>query len=240
MDTGFQTYQKDLIRDRYNDFYNRKDFVRFGWAESALIKALIDQTGLHKGAKILDIGCGTGKYTHLLTQQGMKAVGIDLSERAIELAQKRFPDSTFQVGDVMELSYEPGSWDAILCSGLSLFNEPDLSVLRPFMQQIIRFLKNGGWFIFSKTTAMTNRLSLRRTRMEHDLETFVRFFNTCDLVKVEQTAAVYPHLIIPLGRRVFDAPFPIAISKAINRVTRIPLRVYILLKRNGPTASGIE
>ena len=51
-----------------------------------------------KGARVLDLGCGTG---HLLASlEPGYGVGIDLSGRMIDIARENFPNLTFEVGDV--------------------------------------------------------------------------------------------------------------------------------------------
>lgn len=51
-----------------------------------------------KGARVLDLGCGTG---HLLASlEPSYGVGVDFSSRMIEIARKNFPDLTFEIGDV--------------------------------------------------------------------------------------------------------------------------------------------
>ncbi len=45
-----------------------------------------------KGKKILDAGCGPGRDSKYFTQKGFQSVGIDLSEKLLEIAKKRsFP-----------------------------------------------------------------------------------------------------------------------------------------------------
>ena len=41
---------------------------------------------LKPGARVADLGCGSGVFTHLLSQQGYHAVGVDLSPKLIALA----------------------------------------------------------------------------------------------------------------------------------------------------------
>ena len=53
---------------------------------------------LPPGSRVLDMGCGTGEFTQYLGELGMDATGIDLSERAIAVAGRRFKDRTFRAG----------------------------------------------------------------------------------------------------------------------------------------------
>jgi len=59
-------------------------------------------------AHALDIGCGTGAYSHYLARQGWQVTGIDFVENAIRQARKRAKmldlDIDFRVGDITKLA----------------------------------------------------------------------------------------------------------------------------------------
>ena len=68
----------------------------------------------------LDLGCGTGKQTILLAQRAGRIIGIDISERMIELAQKRCEAQSnvgFVTGDITRLPLEDGCARAVLAYG---------------------------------------------------------------------------------------------------------------------------
>jgi len=49
---------------------------------------------------ILDIGCGKGGLTHLLKRHNNQALGIDISQTAIDIAKSRYSDIKFDVVDI--------------------------------------------------------------------------------------------------------------------------------------------
>lgn len=49
------------------------------------------------GHKVVDIGCGHGKWYPLIKKAGGEYLGIDWCEGMIEMAKKRYPDGNFQL-----------------------------------------------------------------------------------------------------------------------------------------------
>lgn len=79
-------------------------------AQLGQLRGLLEQVEgdrVDPGAKALDIGCGTGRFTVELANRGWDVVGVDVVPRAVELARERAraADVTarFVVGDVTEL-----------------------------------------------------------------------------------------------------------------------------------------
>jgi len=51
--------------------------------------------------KVLDVGCGTGSL--LAALEPSRGVGVDLSERMVQIAQRKFPELTYLVGECERL-----------------------------------------------------------------------------------------------------------------------------------------
>src|SRR3989337_3270000 len=60
---------------------------------------------LSEKAKILDLGCGSGKDVGIFRQYGFQAIGIDGSKGMINEAKKRYPDEKFILADVRSLEF---------------------------------------------------------------------------------------------------------------------------------------
>jgi ubiquinone/menaquinone biosynthesis C-methylase UbiE len=94
-----------------------------------------------RGLRVLDAGCGTGYLTAQLQAKGAAVVGVDLSERMIEIARTRHPKVDFQVDSVSGLaSVADGSIDLIV-SNYVLMDTPDLGEA---LQSFARVLRPGG------------------------------------------------------------------------------------------------
>jgi SAM-dependent methyltransferase len=104
---------------------------------------LVDVLGLAAGDRVLDVGCGPGRHARALAVRGMEVLGVDISERFIELANRDAPpNATFQRADARHLPYED-EFDAVvsLCQGaFGLVGEEDPSVI----EGMARAAKPGG------------------------------------------------------------------------------------------------
>jgi len=102
---------------------------------------LIDH--LQKGATVLDIGCGAGvpvdKY---LIDKGFKIIGIDISEKQIELAQKYLPQGEFHLKDMTEFKDGEFSVDAVV-SFYAISHTPREQHLE-ILKKVNSFLPNNG------------------------------------------------------------------------------------------------
>lgn len=95
--------------------------------------------------RVLDVGCSSGYLARRLVERGATVVGIDTDEEAAEEA--RAVCEQVLVGDVesMELPFEPGSFDVILCGDL-------LEHLRDpvaFLERLRPLLADGGRLVLT-------------------------------------------------------------------------------------------
>lgn len=95
-----------------------------------------------KPAKVLDIGCAAGRDTKYIHQKGMEVIGIDLSEKLIQIAQKNNPNLTFQICDMRKLPFANSSFDGIWAH--SVFHHLEKSNMSSALQEWARVLKNNG------------------------------------------------------------------------------------------------
>jgi SAM-dependent methyltransferase len=68
---------------------------------------------------ILDIGCGTGRELKAFSRTCPDCIGIDYSEQMIDFAKGKYPELTFQVGDMYSLRLGR-TFDAITCLGAAM------------------------------------------------------------------------------------------------------------------------
>lgn len=88
----------------------------------------LERTGVIRG-KVLDVGCGAGEHTILLTRLGYDVLGVDYSPNAVEQARNNAAakgvDARFAVADAMNLGDEQ-LYDTIIDSALfHIFDDTD-------------------------------------------------------------------------------------------------------------------
>ncbi len=108
-----------------------------------LINACIGHLRLDRGARVADLGCGSGVFSDLLQRAGFSCVGLDLSPKLIAAGRSKFPKVEFLEGDVEHLPFPDASFDGILLSGI-VHHLPDPSRCA---SEIYRVLRPRGRFV---------------------------------------------------------------------------------------------
>jgi ubiquinone/menaquinone biosynthesis C-methylase UbiE len=65
------------------------------------------------GARVLDAGCGTGEHATARLASRYRVVGVDISERSVQLARPRVPDAAFVVGDMATIQFPSEVFDLV-------------------------------------------------------------------------------------------------------------------------------
>jgi ubiquinone/menaquinone biosynthesis C-methylase UbiE len=167
------------------DWYNQNAAQ---YAQSTLQTASaeeIDQFAslLFKQAKVLDAGCGSGRDTNLLSQKGLKTIGLDLSAGLIKVARDLFPDCEFIEGDLLDLPFPDAEFDGIWSHASLLHLETDTEV-KTALREFNRVMKPSGILHVlvkaqtgaAKTAIVTDSLS------NHDR--FFQYFTQAELNKI--------------------------------------------------------
>jgi len=112
-------------------------------ANERIVAAFVRLSRLPRGARVADLGCGSGVFTELLRRQGFHSVGLDISPKLIEVGRRKYPGLELIEGDAENLPFESGSLDGILLSGL-VHHFPDP---RRVASEVRRVLRSGGRFV---------------------------------------------------------------------------------------------
>lgn len=93
--------------------------------------------------KVLDIGCGDGYGTHVLSTSAYESTGIDISEKMITLARdKRLdPSIVFKQADIYAIPFSEKEFDGILAINVFEWVEHPADAL----EEVSRVLHSGGF-----------------------------------------------------------------------------------------------
>ncbi len=129
-------------------------------ANARLIAAFKRLTGLPAGARVADLGCGSGAFTELLRREGYVATGVDISPKLVALGRSKHPGLDLIEGDVEHLPFERASFDGVLLSGL-VHHLPDP---RRCADEAFRILRPGGRFMAFDPNRLNPFMYLYRDR----------------------------------------------------------------------------
>ena len=96
-----------------------KDLCQEGMVDMEALDNLIDRLQLHRGAAVLDLGCGAGGIAEYVSDKtGAKVTGLDISTSAIEVALARTESKrdrlNFVIGDLNALDLPAENYDAAI------------------------------------------------------------------------------------------------------------------------------
>ncbi len=118
-----------------------------------------------KNAKVLDAGCGAGRDTALLQEEGLDVTGLDLSKGLLAVARHKFPEITFIEGNLLKLPFENDSFDGVW-SNTSLLHLETVEDVRQALKEMNRVTRTGGVLHVvvkaqtdSKTAVVADKLS---------------------------------------------------------------------------------
>ncbi|MCW2989478.1 MAG: Methylase [Solirubrobacterales bacterium] len=126
----------------------RREFGREGHTDPGEAAALEFLAPRVAGARVLDIGIGTGRTTTLLAGAAASYVGVDISPGMIAQARRRHPAADLRVGDARHLDFPDDSFDVAVFS----FNGLDAVAhdeRRLVLDGIARVLAPGGRVLIS-------------------------------------------------------------------------------------------
>jgi 2-polyprenyl-6-hydroxyphenyl methylase/3-demethylubiquinone-9 3-methyltransferase len=98
------------------------------------------------GARVLDVGCGGGILAEAMAKRGARVTGIDLSEKALRVAQLHLLESKLEIRYEMAAAEDfAGEFDVVTCMEL-LEHVPDPSRM---VAACARLVRPGGQVFFS-------------------------------------------------------------------------------------------
>lgn len=100
-----------------------------------------------KGLTVLDVACGAGYGSHMLSKEAKQVYGVDISSEAIQYAKANYASQNinFEVMDIKEIKYPDSFFDVVV----SFETIEHISFQEIFLKEIKRVLKPSGILILS-------------------------------------------------------------------------------------------
>ncbi|PLW77023.1 class I SAM-dependent methyltransferase [Cohaesibacter celericrescens] len=94
------------------------DQKKIPWATEGAKPEVLDWLAANPtpaGARALDVACGLGENAEALAQAGYETVAFDVSDKAIDWAKKRYPNSSvdYHQADLFDLPLDWGRFDLV-------------------------------------------------------------------------------------------------------------------------------
>ena len=100
--------------------------------------------------RILDLGCGQGELSIMLTRLGAEVIGVDLGEKLVELSKEiariNEVECSFRVANITDLPFDDESFDFVV--GIGILHHLPVKGLRDAVDEGHRVLKPGGQAFF--------------------------------------------------------------------------------------------
>ena len=142
------------IQEEYDEDYYLQDcggyaeFQKFhGKRLDARLANMMYLVQPHEGDRILDIGCGRGELTYMLSKYAAKTVGIDYSKAAVAIAKKNFgkyqdtQNLRYLCGDIMRLDQKE-TYNKIVMA--DVYEHIEAEVMEQLLQKIALLLTEDG------------------------------------------------------------------------------------------------
>jgi ubiquinone/menaquinone biosynthesis C-methylase UbiE len=143
-DTQRQAAAFDAIGERYDDAFPHKS------AQIIATQWVIDR--LPPGARVLDVGCGTGVPTAgMMVESGLDVVGIDVSAEMLRIARFNVPNARFVAMDLQEIDSALGDFDAAVAFfSLLMLRRNEIPTA---IRRIRKMVRPGGFFAIGMVEA---------------------------------------------------------------------------------------
>lgn len=107
------------------------------------VRGILESLGPVRGRRILDLGCGKGRFARVLTARGARVVGLDVSPAMLAAARASGLDCV--LGSARRLPFASGSFDAAIA--VEVFEHLEPRAIDDACDELRRVLRPGGSFV---------------------------------------------------------------------------------------------
>ncbi len=83
-----------------------------GWGVP-VYRHILERLTVEAGTRVLDVGCGAGRFSRIAADRGAEVCGLDATEALLEIARERVLDGDFRSGEMEELPWGDDEFDVV-------------------------------------------------------------------------------------------------------------------------------
>lgn len=158
---GDFAYYYDLLTENV-DYESRCNYIH----------SLLAENGIGKGI-LLDLACGTGTVSMLMSEKGYDVIGVDASEEMLSQAQEKKMEAESDVIFLCQKMEELdlfGTINGAVCTLDSINHVTDADTVREIFRRVSLFMEDKGIFIFDVNTPHKHREVLGSNTFVYDLD----------------------------------------------------------------------
>jgi SAM-dependent methyltransferase len=143
LDNGWDASTEAWVRSMDNGEFNRTKI---------LDPAMLRVCGEVRGRRVLDVGCGEGRFCRMLAERGAETVGLDPTEGLLRVARERQPGGNFVQGMAEFLPFTAAEFDLVV----SFVTLVDIEDYQAAIQEMARVLRPGGVLAVANLNSFTS------------------------------------------------------------------------------------
>jgi demethylmenaquinone methyltransferase / 2-methoxy-6-polyprenyl-1,4-benzoquinol methylase len=140
--------QVEAMFDRIASVYDLMNSVMTAGMHQRWRERAVDLARVGPGSRALDVATGTGDLAIALRERGADVVGVDFSEKMLEIARKKAPGIEFRAGNALALDFADDVFDAATVGfGARNFDDLDRG-----LAEMARVVRPGGRVVVLEIT----------------------------------------------------------------------------------------
>jgi len=165
--------------EQFNKVYS-SPLAPWAWGDIRIPKELIELVKTNNPKTSLEFGCGLGRFSRFMVNQGIQTTGVDFSSVAIENAMKRVANDkykpTYIVGDVTNLGTIKQLFD--ISYDIGCFHCLNEDGQQKYVSEVYRLLKPGGQHLIWALDAAPSDITLNPDYIAKTFETGFQLLNS--------------------------------------------------------------
>ncbi len=131
---------------------------------------------------VLDVGCGVGLDSYILSKNGFVVIGIDFSPKMLSFAERNVPSVKFVDIDFLEDDFEGNFQGIILNAFIQLFPKRDVSII---LEKVKSLLVKDGYCLISITKDEESKEGyMEKIDYPGNLKRFRKFWTKKEIIEI--------------------------------------------------------